>query len=198
MRHPPYVDEKIVAVSDRAADNLRFIRETMERATAFTAVPGWGGMVMGGSALAAAIVAAAQISDVAWLRIWMIELAVALLAGSAFMAFKARRTRTSLFTGPARRFALAFAPPVAAGGLLTWVLASRSLYDLLPAVWLMLYGSGVIAAGIASVRIIPIMGGLFFALGIVALFGAGDWMLGLGFGVLHIIFGGIIAWRYGG
>ena len=93
---------------------------------------------------------------------------------------------------------VAFAPPVAAGGLLTWVLASRSLYDLLPAVWLMLYGSGVIAAGIASVRIIPIMGGLFFALGIVALFGAGDWMLGLGFGVLHIIFGGIIAWRYGG
>ena len=72
------------------------------------------------------------------------------------------------------------------------------MHDLLPAVWLMLYGSGVIAAGIASVRIIPIMGGLFFALGITALFGAGDWMLGLGFGVLHIIFGSIIAWRYGG
>jgi hypothetical protein len=192
------VDPNVVAVSDRAADNLRFIRETMERASSFTAVPGWGGIAMGVTALGAAYLAAQQGSAAGWLRIWMIELVVALAAGGIAMFIKARRTRTSLHTGPARRFAFTFAPPVVAGGILTWVLATRSLHELLPTVWLMLYGSGVIAGGMASVRIVPIMGLGAFALGVAALFGAGDWMLALGFGVLHIVFGAIIAWRYGG
>ena len=185
-------------VSDRAADNLRFIRETMERATAFTAVPGWGGVAMGISAALAAYLANQQNDPDQWLQIWMIELVVALLLGGGAMLFKAQRARTTLFAGPARRFALAFVPPVLAGGVLTWALASTSEYALLPGVWLMLYGSGVIAGGLNSVRIIPLMGVLFFVLGLVALFGYGDLMLALGFGGLHVIFGSIIAWRYGG
>jgi hypothetical protein len=192
------VDDKIVAVSDRAADNLRFIRETMERAGAFTAVPGWGGLITGFTAVAAAIIAEKQTTQTGWLRIWLIELVIALVLQSVAIMYKARRTRTSLVAGPARRFAAAFAAPVAAGGVLTWILASRGLFDLLPPVWLMLYGSGVIAGGIASVRVVPIMGAIFFALGIASVFGAGNWMLGLGFGIVHIIFGSIIVRRYGG
>ena len=185
-------------MDQRAAENLRYIRDTMERAGAFTAVPGWGGVAMGVSATVASLLAAQQANADQWLRVWLIELAVALVLASLTMGLKARRARTSLWGGPARRFAIAFAPPVLAGGALTWALASRNQYELLPAVWLLLYGSGIVAGGAASVRVVPMMGALFFLLGVLALFGTGNLWLAVGFGGLHIIFGGIIAWRYGG
>lgn len=187
-------------IEARAQDNLRFIRSTMERAGAFTAVPGWGGVAMGISALGAAYLANAQTSDAAWLRIWLTELVVALVLASCTMTLKARRARVPLFVGPASRFAMSFAPPVLAGGALTWALAANGQYDLLPAVWLLLYGSGVIAGGVSSVRVVPIMGMMFFVLGVVALLGviSGDLLMAAGFGVLHIVFGSIVAWRYGG
>jgi hypothetical protein len=187
-----------ISVDARAADNLRFIRDTMERAGSFTAVPGWGGVAMGASALVAAVLAARQSDPAAWLRVWMIELVVALLLASTAMTLKARRARASLFRGPATRFAVAFAPPVLAGGALTWALAAANQYALLPAVWLLLYGSGVIAGGVSSVRVVPIMGACFFILGLLALVLPGNTLLAIGFGSLHIIFGSIIAWRYGG
>src|SRR2546427_10349362 len=62
-----------VALEAHAADNLRFIRETMERAGSFTAVPGWGGFAIGGAALAASFVAARQASRNAWLATWLAE-----------------------------------------------------------------------------------------------------------------------------
>ena len=187
-----------VSLDARAADNLRFIRETMERAGSFTAVPGWGGIAMGISAIIAAVLAGKEQDPALWLRVWIIELIVAMLLASATMTLKARRARTSLFMGPARRFAMAFAPPVMVGGVLTWALAWREQFELLPAVWLLLYGAGIIAGGMYSVRVVPIMGGLFFMLGLLALFLPGNLLLALGFGVLHIVFGSIIAWRYGG
>jgi hypothetical protein len=192
------VSPEPIAVDKRAAENLRFIRDAMERAGAFTAVPGWGGVAMGTSALVASYLAAQQNDSAQWLRVWLLELVVALVLASLTMGLKARRARTSLFGGPALRFAIAFAPPVLAGGALTWALATHNQYELLPAVWLLLYGSGIAAGGVASVRVIPIMGALFFLLGVLALFGAGNLWLAVGFGGLHIIFGGIIAWRYGG
>ncbi len=186
------------AVHDRAAANLDFIRQTMERAGSFTAVPGWGGAAMGASALVAAYLAAQQTDPAQWLRVWLLELVVAVVLASLTMTVKARRARIPLWGGPARRFALAFVPPVLAGGVLTWALASHGNYELLPSVWLLLYGSGIAAGGMSSVRVIPIMGALFFVFGVLAFFLSGNLMLAAGFGGLHLVFGAIIAWRYGG
>jgi len=185
---------------DHAVENLRYIRETMERASSFTAVPGRGGIAMGAVALGAALLSEGQTPE-RWLLTWAIAAACALAIGAVSVARKARRMEASLAAAPARKFALAFAPPVIAGALLSVALWKNGELSLLPGVWLVLYGTAVIGAGTFSVRIVPAMGSGFVALGGIALFAPpawGNWLLALGFGGLHIIFGLLIARRYGG
>jgi len=182
-------------------DNLRFIRDTMERAGSFTAVPGWGQVAIGVTALAAAWIAEFQASPLGWLVVWLVEGLVALAIGGFTLARKARRIDNALLTGPGRRFGLSFLPPMFVGGLLTFALYFAGFYHLIPATWLLLYGTGVITGGAFSVRIVPVMGLAFLVVGTAALFGPhtwGDTCLAIGFGGLHIVFGTIIARRYGG
>jgi hypothetical protein len=189
------------ALHDRAMDNLRFIRETMERAGAFTSVPGWGGIGVGITALAAAVLAARQPTVELWLATWLAEAIVALIIGGWALARKAHAANDPILSGPARRFGLSFLPPMVAGGLLTVALYQAGVPHALPATWLMLYGAGVATAGAFSVRIVPVMGLCFMLVGTVALFGPvawGNWCMAAGFGGLHLLFGGIIARRHGG
>jgi hypothetical protein len=188
------------ALHARAMDNLSFIRSTMERATAFTAVPGWGGVAMGVTALAATAFSNDR-PPAEWLAVWLSASALALAIGGWAMALKARRGGTSVFSYSGRRFVLSYVPPLAVGGLLTLVLVRAGLYSALPGTWLLLYGTGVVTGGAFSVRVVPLMGLCFMALGAIALLvppGWGEWLLAAGFGGLHIIFGLIIARRYGG
>ena len=182
-------------------DNLRYIRETMERAGAFTAVPGWGGVWMGISALAASFIASRQPAFDAWFLTWMMEAAVALTIGAVAMRIKARSGKHSLASAPARKFALSFAPPLLAGGVLTWVLYSHGFVGAMPGVWLLLYGAGVVTGGAFSVKIVPVMGICFMLWGAITLLFPPAWgnlFLAGGFGGMHVIFGLLIARRYGG
>jgi hypothetical protein len=182
-------------------DNLRYIRETMERASSFTAVPGWGGVVIGVTALVAAAVAARQPTLHAWLMAWLFEALLALAIGSWAMNRKARAAESTLLSGPGRKFALSLFPPLLAGAVLSVVLYRAHVFQTLPGVWLLLYGTGVVTGGAFSVRVVPVMGLCFMALGTVALWAPlalGNWLMAAGFGVLHIVFGIIIARRYGG
>jgi hypothetical protein len=190
-----------VALDDRARDNLRFIRETMERAGSFTAVPGWGGVAMGITALGAAAIASRQTSHIAWLLTWICEAFVAIAIASWTTFSKARDAGTPLFSGPGRRFVYSFAPPLFVGAMLTIVLMRAGFRDAVPGVWLLLYGTGVVTGGAFSIRIVPLMGLCFMVLGAVALFCPAGWenvLLAAGFGGLHVLFGGVIARNYGG
>ena len=190
-----------VAIHDHAIENLRYIRETMERAGPFTGVPGWGGVAMGATATATAVVAHAQATPDHWLVAWLTGGALACLAGGFLMERKSRRNGTSLLAPAGRKFAFGFAPPIAAGGILTLALWRVSQTGLLPGTWLMLYGTAVITGGANSVRVVPMLGTCFVALGAMAFFappGWTDFILAAGFGGLHILFGWIIARRYGG
>jgi hypothetical protein len=188
-------------LSDRALDNLQFIRSTMERAGSFTAVPGWGMVAVGVTALGATWLAARQSRDAQWLAVWLGEAVVGVVVGGAAMVRKARTANDPLLSGPGRRFGLSFLPPIVVGALLTIALHRVALFTLMPGMWLLLYGTAVATAGAFSVRIVPLMGTLFMVLGAAALFapaGWWPWLMAAGFGGLNIAFGLIIARRYGG
>ena len=189
------------AIDVHAADNLRYIRETMERAASFTAVPGWGGVAIGLTAIAAAIVAARQGNPRAWLATWLGEALLAVAIATAATLRKARAARVPLLSGPGRKFALSFLPPLLVGALLTAGLFRAGYLAVLPGMWLLLYGTAVVTGGAFSVRVVPVMGLCFMGAGAAALFAPaawGNWFMAVGFGGLQIVFGLVIARRYGG
>ena len=197
---PPHAPSP-VALDDRARDNLRFIRETMERAGSFTAVPGWGGVAIGITAVGAGVIAWRQTNSFDWFATWIIEACVAIAIAIWTTISKARSAGTALLSGPGRRFVYSFAPPLFAGALLTLLLGRLGFTSAIAGLWLLLYGTGVVTGGAFSIRVVPLMGLCFMVLGTVALFSPASWgdvLLAIGFGGLHIIFGAVIARNYGG
>ena len=185
-----------------AIEDIRFIRDAMSRASEFTAVPGWGGVLLGVTALATAVVSGPPDNSLRWVLIWFADAAVAAAIALVTMTMKARRIGAPLSTAaPAYRFALAYVPPLVAGMVLTPVFATMGLMARLPACWLLMYGTAAATGGASGVRIVPLMGVCFMALGVVA-FAApaswGHWLMAAGFGGLHIGFGLVIARKYGG
>jgi len=193
--------DKPTALHTHAADNLRFIRDTMSRAGQFTAVPGWGGVAMGATALVTAALASRASDRTIWLVWWLGDAAAAIAIAAVTMTRKARRLDLPLLAAPARRFALAYLPPLAAGAVLTAVFVANGLSARLPGCWLLLYGVAIATAGTLSIRVVQVMGVVFMALGAAA-FAApargGDAFMAAGFGGLHIVFGLIIARNHGG
>ncbi len=190
-----------VNLSDRAIDNLRFIRETMERSTHFTAVPGYGGILMGVTAIAAAYIASQQIYLRDWLIVWLTEAFLAVAIGLLAMWQKSKIAGESLVSAPARKFALSFAPSLIAGIVITLGLWRYNNYETMAPVWMLLYGTAIVTGGAFSVKLVPVMGWLFMAAGATAFMlpaAYGNYLMAGSFGLLHIVFGAIIAKRYGG
>ena len=196
----PGIDEP-ARISDRAADNLRFIRETMERSTAFTAVPGYGGILMGVTACVAAYIANTRILLSDALAVWIVEAGLAFCIGLLAMWQKSKIAGQSLISTPAKKFAMSFLPPLLAGAVIVVGLWSRgNVYDLAP-ICILAYGAAIVCGGAFSVRVVPMMGWCFIAAGALAFMlpsNYGNLMMALSFGALHIIFGAIIARQYGG
>lgn len=190
-----------IALSDRAIDNLRYIRETMERSTHFTAVPGYGGMLMGVTAVAASYIAAQQPYLRDWLIVWITEAFLAFAIGLLAMWQKSKIAGESLMSAPARKFALSFAPPLIAGIVITLGLWRYNNYETMAPAWMLLYGTAVVTGGSFSVKLVPVMGWLFMAAGAAAFIlpaSYGSYLMAGSFGLLHIVFGLIIAKKYGG
>ena len=201
LRQTDPAEREPVNLSDRAIDNLQFIRETMERSTHFTAVPGYGGMLMGVTAVVAAYIAQQQPTIREWLIVWLVEAALAFAIGLLAMWQKSKIAGQSLVSAPARKFAFGFAPPLIAGVAITFGLLRYGHFESMAPAWMILYGSAVVTGGAFSVRIVPVMGWLFIAAGAIAFAlpaSYGNILMGASFGLLHIVFGAIIAKRYGG
>ena len=191
----------VTSFGEHAEESLQFIRRTMERSSTFTAVPGLGGVGMGVVGVAAAVIAANQSSAERWLIVWLVAAAVALGIGLTAMLRKAARLGASLAGAVGRRFAISFVAPLVTGAALTWGVWTHDDWALMPAVWLLLYGTGVLAGGVFSVAAVRLLGVAFMALGVAALITPPTWgnvWLGIGFGGLQIGCGFYIARRHGG
>ena len=201
VRRDEQFTEGPVNLGDRAIDNLKFIRETMERSTHFTAVPGYGGMLMGVTAVAAAFIANSQIYLIDSLMTWLIEAMLAFAIGLLAMWQKSKIGGQSLLSAPAKKFAMSFAPPLIAGVAVVFGVWRYGDYYAMPAICMLCYGAAVVCGGAFSVRVVPVMGWCFIVFGIAAFVlpsNYGNAMMGASFGGLHIVFGAIIARRYGG
>lgn len=210
LRQPP-ADPP--ALHDRAIQDLSFIRRTMEGASSFTDVPGWGLVGLGLTAIAASVLAAAQPNAGQWLGVWLCEAGVgASIGGIATWRKMKRRGRAAgapMLSAPARKFLFGFYPAMLAGAVLTFALVdpttlaqgASAIPHALPGLWLLLYGVGITTAGAFSVRAVPLMGAGLMAFGTIALVVprvSSAVMLALGFGVWQIAFGIWIARRHGG
>ncbi|HWL39503.1 MAG TPA: hypothetical protein VNO75_04630 [Gemmatimonadaceae bacterium] len=189
------------ALHVRAMDNLAFIRDTMEAAGSFTAVSGWGMVAVGIIASVAGVLAALQPTPVQSLYVWIAAAVLAPAVSLWATVRKARRAHVPLLSGPGRKFLLSFSPPLVVGALLTLVLFQAEMVAMIPGMWLLLYGTGVVAGGAFSVRVVPVMGLCFMLAGAIALFVPphwSGWIMGAAFGGLHIAFGIPIARSHGG
>lgn len=196
----PEQDEPI-NIGDRAIDNVKFIREMMERSASFTAVPGYGGILMGVTAVAAAYIANTQIYLRDSLMTWLIEAFLAFAIGLLAMWQKSKIAGQSLFSTPARKFAYGFIPPLVVGVVIVLGLWRYEYYYVMAPVCMLCYGAAVACGGAFSARVVPVMGWCFIVLGAIAFLlptNFGNLMMGASFGLLHIIFGAIIARKYGG
>lgn len=191
----------VISVYHRASEDLDFIRKTMERAAAFTAVPGKGLIANGVLGFAGAALAERATSDVERLQIWLICAAIGFVVGVVAMTLKANRAGVSLLAGPGRRFLVALLPPFVAAAVLSFALVRAGDFGLLPGCWILLYGVGVLTGGAFAIRPVVLMGGCFFALGVVTILlpaSHANACMAVGFGFLQVVFGALIARRYGG
>ena len=186
-----------VAIESRALGTLAYIRASIESSSSMD-VPGMAGIIMGIIGVLAAVSVSLPRLAPHWLAIWLIAAALALLLGGALVARQLVRRGRSLYLGPTRKFLLCLCPALLAGGVLTMVFEAAGATIYIPGMWLLLYGCAVLSASTVTTaeiaRLISIMGTLFVALGALTFLlpTAHTVMLGLGFGVLHIVFGILI------
>lgn len=201
-RRPDVNRREPASLHGRAEADLAFVRAAVERSAHFTAVPGKGGMLMGATALIAAVVATMQASDARWLTVWLTEAAVAGTIGLVTLIRKAKRRQLPLVVGPARRFGLGLVPALVAGAALTIACIQLGVWSLLPTVWMLCYGVAILGAGAASpAPIVPIVGSVFVACGAISIATPpawGDAWMAITFGVTHVVAGAIIARHHGG
>ncbi len=187
-----------IPIESRALGTLAFIRTSIESSGSM-AVPGMAGILMGIVGIAATIAASLPRGAPHWLEIWLVAAIAALLLGGAAMARNSARQGHARYLGPVRKFLLCLCPALFAGAAITSVLWIAGTIDLIPGVWLLLYGCAVLSASTVTVartmRLLGIMGVLFMLLGLLAFTtpaGVHTLILGAGFGALHTIFGILI------
>lgn len=176
-----------------AENTLAVIRTLMERSTRYTNLSGHAGIAAGlitllGSALRARY-------HTPFLPTWLGVLAAACGASIVFTAIMARANGEPVWTRQARTVALALLPSFVSALVLSAVLYRVGEQNLLPGVWMLLWGVGALAMSFFTPRVISALGGLFLAAGTFTLFVPlldDALTMGMTFGLIHLVYGIIL------
>lgn len=200
----------------RHLDDLAQIRSIMERSTKFLSLSAWAAIMAGIYALIGAYIAYHMIYDAPITRydslpespihpevlpLFLLALSVLAMAlgTTVLLSYrKAQKAGQKLWTRSAIRVLVNFILPLAAGGFFVLILYSRGFYSLIAASTLMFYGLALLNAGNFTFSDIRKLGVLEIIVGLLAALFPGKGLLfwAFGFGVLHIVYGGILYWKY--
>lgn len=190
---------------------LTDIRSMMERSTRFISLSGLSGVFAGifaliGAGIAYNKIAEANLSlavvDASFYLFFIIDALCVLVASLAFGIFftvrKAKRKGQSIWDSSAQRLIINLLIPLAAGGLFCLVLLFHGLFVLVAPVTLLFYGVSLINASKYTLHDIRALGICQIILGLLAsaFLGYGIIFWAIGFGVLHILYGAIMYYKY--
>ncbi|MCK4908477.1 MAG: hypothetical protein KAS70_01140 [Planctomycetes bacterium] len=193
--------------------NVTYIKEIIESANHYTNLSGPAGILSGGFALIGCYLTYALLgtlnlaaASIKWTEvlislslIWLIIFICATGLQLIFTIRKARRLEIPFWTKLSRQVIFALAPSLLAGAVLTVYLVRQDQLIFIPPVWILLYGVGVVAAGMFSTVIVRLLGWAFVLTSCLPLFiwpAAGLIFLAVTFGGYHIIYGLIVLVKY--
>ena len=196
-------------------DTLHDIKRMMERSSRFISLSGWSGIAAGICALTGAYAAHQRIDyynhsqygrvggALAELRYDLILIAfltftAAFVLASFFTFIRSKKDGVAIWGTAARRLMWNTFLPLAAGGFLIWHLIEINGYGLVAPSCLIFYGLALVNGSKYTMGEIRWLGYGEIILGIINLWnpGRGIFFWTLGFGVLHIIYGFAMWWKY--
>jgi len=191
---------------DQALRALAEIREVIDRTARYSTFSALSGFLAGGAALAGSgvcgifpgFVGTQPGQGMNFLAVWCGVLIFAAVSLLVLTAVKAQQRGEALWTPIARTAFAALLGPGLAGVAGSAVFVQTEQWALLPGLWLLLYGCGWWSVSFFAPLFLRVLGAVFMLLGLCAWLHpaqAALW-LGLGFGGVHLVFGGVVLARY--
>jgi hypothetical protein len=203
--------------ADEASENLKVIRQLMERPIRFSTMSGLSAILAGAAALAGLaadwhVWCSYDRRTAMWLNlaVWGGVFVVAFAATMILTRLRERKQGMPSWSRIKKRILLTILPPFAAGAGLTAAIMYRwytgdgpNEWGLIPAVWMLFYGVALWQLGEFSPIEVRLLGAAFLAAGLISAaryqsFPYSYWTLGLTFGGFHIVYGIIVWVRHGG
>ena len=207
--------------AEKHLDNLKEIKQLMERSTRFLSLSGLSGIMAGVSALIGAFLAyyvlasfnyvsgisyfdgaiILDLQNTVFIQLMLIGVGVlvsALSFGFYFTHRKAKQDGQTIWNAASRKLMLNLFIPLAVGGVFSLLLIQHHLVGLVAPVTLIFYGLACVNASHVTHNEIRNLGIFNIILGLINVYfiGYGLFFWALGFGVMHIIYGGLMYFKY--
>lgn len=207
--------------TQKLSNELKDIKQMMERSSRFISLSGLSGIAAGICALVGAWIAnllmnkqtvldlreSATLPDSIvhgdFLNSRLLQLAFVTFVAAFLLAFiftyrRSKKTNVPIWGTTAKRLMISVSVPMIAGGIFLLALIKAGVYDFVAPGCLLFYGMGVLNASKFTFSETKYLGYGEIVLGLISLYFKGDglYFWAAGFGMLHIIYGIFMWWKY--